>query len=198
MKKNNDNIISLNEIFPKSFVNIISMSKEEIRNPAEILKINYSFGTTPFGKILIASTSKGVCSVTLAIDEQTTMESLARMFPKACLSEKVEPSHQDILAAFEKGLKPSEPIKLHLKGTDFQIKVWTSLLEIPFGKTTSYGKIAAIIGKPKACRAVGTAVGDNPIFYIIPCHRVIQSSGSMGQYYWGTDIKSTILEWEKS
>ena len=198
MKKNTDFHVSNNEILPQSFVHITSMTKEETRNHAEILKISYSFGTTPFGKILIASTEKGICSIALALDGQNAMKNLVRMFPKARFSEKVETSHQNIMVVFEKDLKPTEHIKLHLKGTDFQIKVWNSLLGIPFGETVSYGKIAAAISNPKACRAVGSAIGDNPVFYIIPCHRVIQSSGSIGQYYWGTYIKTTILEWEKS
>jgi AraC family transcriptional regulator of adaptative response/methylated-DNA-[protein]-cysteine methyltransferase len=89
-----------------------------------------------------------------------------------------------------------DKIKLHLKGTPFQIKVWNALLQIPVGSLKSYLEIANEIGDPKASRAVGTAIGNNPIAYIIPCHRVITSSGNLGGYHWGIDRKSAIIGWE--
>ncbi|HLW30052.1 MAG TPA: methylated-DNA--[protein]-cysteine S-methyltransferase, partial [Brumimicrobium sp.] len=87
-------------------------------------------------------------------------------------------------------------IKLHIKGTDFQLKVWKTLLEIPLGKLSTYGEIAQHIQKPKAARAVGTAIGSNPIAFLIPCHRVVQSSGGIGGYMWGADRKVKIINWE--
>lgn len=183
-------------IFSKSLANISAMSSEELINGSKNLYINYSFGMCPFGKLLIASTKKGICSVYLANDLQNAIESLNKKFPKAIIAEKQEPTHLNLLSVIDKKPITSDPIQLHLKGTDFQIKVWNSLLEIPFGETSTYGKISKAIGKQKACRAVGSAIGDNPIFYLIPCHRVILSTGTIGQYYWGTDVKKSILQWE--
>ena len=92
--------------------------------------------------------------------------------------------------------KKPEEIKLHLKGTDFQLKVWETLLKIPFGNLSTYGTIAKQIEKPSASRAVGTAIGDNPVAFLIPCHRVIQSTGTLGGYMWGIDRKQAIIGWE--
>ena len=92
----------------------------------------------------------------------------------------------------------SDKIKLHLKGTDFQLKVWEALLKIPTGNVTTYGNISKSIQKPKASRAVGTAIGNNPIAFLIPCHRVIQSTGVFGGYMWGTTRKTAIIGWEAS
>lgn len=180
----------------KPLANILAISNEELNNGSEILNINYSFGISPFGKLLIASTKKGICSVYMANDIQKSIDSLLKKFPNAIITEKQEAIHFNLLSVFDKNSKTSYPINLHLKGTEFQINVWKALLEIPFGETSTYGKISKAIGKPKACRAVGSAVGDNPIFYLIPCHRVILSTGTIGQYYWGTDVKKSILKWE--
>jgi len=199
MKKATDKVISEKVILPESFFDIQAMTKEETGNHGENLKINYCFAKSPFGKIIIASTEKGICSVSLALEEETAaIKSLTRMFPKAQMKYEKELSHSSILTFFDSKEKLSKPILLHLKGTVFQLKVWKALLGIPFGGTTSYSEIATKIGHPNAGRAVGSAIGHNPIFYLIPCHRVIQSSGSIGQYYWGTAIKTSILEWEKT
>lgn len=182
----------------KSLANISAMSSEELINGSKNICINYSFGMSPFGKLLIASTIKGICSVYMANDKQKAIESLIKKFPKAIIAKKQESTHLNILSVFDRKLKTTEPIELHLKGTEFQIKVWKALLEIPIGETSTYGKISKAIGKPKACRAVGSAVGDNPIFFLIPCHRVVLSTGAIGQYYWGTEVKRSILQWENS
>ena len=92
----------------------------------------------------------------------------------------------------------SDEIVLHLHGTDFQIQVWKALLEIPFGKTSTYSDIAIAIKNPQALRAVGTAIGRNPVAVIIPCHRVLRSDGGIGGYYWGIEKKKMLLEWEQS
>ena len=91
-----------------------------------------------------------------------------------------------------------DQIKLHLKGTEFQLKVWEMLLTIPMGELTSYGRVAQKIDKPKASRAVGAAIGSNPVAFLIPCHRVIQTSGNLGGYMWGNTRKSAIIGWEAS
>jgi len=103
---------------------------------------------------------------------------------------------QNALYIFTHDWSKLHQIKLHLKGTDFQVKVWEALLKIPMGKLSTYGSIAAVIDKPKASRAVGTAIGDNPVAFLIPCHRVIQSTGGFGQYHWGRVRKTTMIGWE--
>jgi AraC family transcriptional regulator of adaptative response/methylated-DNA-[protein]-cysteine methyltransferase len=108
----------------------------------------------------------------------------------------VDRPQQNALFIFTKDWEKLNQIKLHLKGTDFQLKVWETLLKIPKGGLTTYGTIANHIHKPKASRAVGTAIGSNPVAFLIPCHRVIQSTGDLGQYHWGSTRKTAIIGWE--
>jgi AraC family transcriptional regulator of adaptative response/methylated-DNA-[protein]-cysteine methyltransferase len=103
---------------------------------------------------------------------------------------------QNALYIFTHDWSKLNQIKLHLKGTDFQLKVWEALLKIPAGQLSTYGNVAAIIDKPNASRAVGTAIGSNPVAFLIPCHRVIQSTGLTGGYMWGSTRKSAIIGWE--
>ena len=103
---------------------------------------------------------------------------------------------QNALFIFSHDWTKLNEIKLHLKGTDFQLKVWETLLKIPLGKLVTYGSIAKEIKSPKASRAVGSAIGDNPVAFLIPCHRVIQSTGAFGQYHWGSARKTAMIGWE--
>ena len=103
---------------------------------------------------------------------------------------------QNALYLFTHDWKKLDKIKLHLKGTSFQIKVWETLLKIPVGSLSTYGNIAKQIQNPKAARAVGSAIGDNPVAFLIPCHRVIQSTGNFGQYHWGSNRKTAMIGWE--
>jgi AraC family transcriptional regulator of adaptative response/methylated-DNA-[protein]-cysteine methyltransferase len=161
-----------------------------------LLHIFYSFADSPFARIVLASTEKGLCSVSLVMgtDEQA-FESLQKKFAGATFEASSKSEHVDFLNVLEK--KPAS-LHYHLMGTPFQLAVWNALLNIPFGGTTTYGALAAEIGRPKAFRAVGSAVGDNPIFYAIPCHRVLPASGGIGNYYWGPEIKKALLDWEKA
>ncbi|QCX52543.1 methylated-DNA--[protein]-cysteine S-methyltransferase [Elizabethkingia sp. JS20170427COW] len=170
------------------------ISPEEYRN----LHIEYSFNESPFGKVIIASTEKGICYLAFEEQECAAFANLKARFPQARFSENEESFHQQALTFFNKNYIHKEPIHLHLKGTDFQIQVWEQLLKIPMGKLSTYGTLAQQIGKPKASRAVGTAIGNNPIAFIIPCHRVIQSSGKIGGYKWGDIRKNAIINWENS
>jgi len=166
--------------------------KEELKD----LTIYFSFAESPFARLCMASTSEGLCSVSLVMgSEGQAVETLKKSFPGAKLVASIRPDHTDFLKLFKK-----EPVSLcfHLLGTPFQLDVWSALLNIPFGGTTTYGTLAAEIGRPKAYRAVGSAVGDNPIFWAIPCHRVLPASGGIGNYFWGPAIKKSILDWEKS
>jgi AraC family transcriptional regulator of adaptative response/methylated-DNA-[protein]-cysteine methyltransferase len=180
------------------YIRIVRMFPEEYRENGKYLEIHYSFAEGPFGRMLIASTPKGICSVTLAKDEKSAVESLKQMFPNAYFLALQEASHKKVLSYLTPDSCQPENVILHLKGTEFQLKVWKALLDIPMGELSSYGKIAKQISNPKACRAVGNAVGDNPVFFLIPCHRVIQSSGAIGKYYWGTTLKTVIIKWEAS
>lgn len=160
------------------------------------LTIFYSFADSPFARIVLASTEKGLCSVSLVLGtDLQAFEALQKKFMGASFEASSKPEHVAFLHLLEK--KPAS-LNFHLLGTPFQLDVWNALLRIPFGGTSTYGALAAEIGRPKAFRAVGSAVGDNPIFYAIPCHRVLPASGGIGNYYWGPEIKKALLDWEKA
>lgn len=178
------------------FVNIEGMTPGEFKNGGENLEINYCFAESPFGKLIVASTAKGVCHIAFEEDEAGAILTLKHRFPNAMYHQMVDKFQQDALFIFQKDWSQLDKIKLHLSGTPFQLKVWESLLKIPMGALTTYGDIAKKIGKPKASRAVGTAIGKNPIAFLIPCHRVIQGSGNIGGYMWGPTRKSAIIGWE--
>ncbi|MFN8349659.1 MAG: methylated-DNA--[protein]-cysteine S-methyltransferase [Spirosomataceae bacterium] len=178
------------------FVKIEGMTPGEYKNGGENLVINYSYAQTPFGNILVASTPKGICHIAFADDEQTAFEVLQKSFPNARFQHILDLNQQNALLIFTHDWQKLHQIKLHLKGTDFQLKVWESLLKIPMGKLATYGQIAHQIQKPTASRAVGTAIGDNPVAFLIPCHRVIQATGVFGQYHWGSNRKTAIIGWE--
>lgn len=178
------------------FINIEGMSPAEYKNGGKNLSIHYSIAESPFGKILVASTPKGICSMTFMEDEATALNTLIQKFPNATLNRKEDMFQQNALLIFKDDWSKLPHIKLHLKGSDFQIKVWEALLKIPMGKLATYGKIAKQIGHPNASRAVGTSIGSNPVAFIIPCHRVIQSTGNFGGYMWGNTRKTVMIGWE--
>ncbi len=178
------------------FVNIEGMTPAEYKNGEKNLAINYSFAESPFGSLIVASTPKGVCYMAFHEDELLAMDDLIQRFPNADFQRKLDLLQQNALFIFQNDWSKLSEIKLHLKGSDFQLKVWESLLKIPMGKLQTYGHIAEKIGNPKASRAVGTAIGSNPVAFLIPCHRVIQSSGTFGGYMWGATRKTAIIGWE--
>jgi AraC family transcriptional regulator, regulatory protein of adaptative response / methylated-DNA-[protein]-cysteine methyltransferase len=178
------------------FINIEGMTPAEYKNGGRNLDINYSFAESPFGNILVASTEKGICYMAFADNEQTAFETLQNHFPNARFRQMVDFIQQNALHIFSQDWTELKQIKLHLKGTDFQLKVWQTLLKVPMGQLTTYGAIAGKIENPKASRAVGTAIGSNPVAFLIPCHRIIQPSGVTGGYMWGTTRKTAIIGWE--
>lgn len=180
------------------FVNIEGMSPAEYKNGGKNLSINYSLAETPFGNIIVASTAKGVCYMAFEEDEVTAIINLKLKFPNATYMQKLDLIQQDALFIFQHDWRKLSEIKLHLKGTDFQLKVWETLLKIPMGKLSTYGNVAHLIGNANASRAVGTAIGSNPVAFLIPCHRVIQSSGNIGGYMWGSTRKTAIIGWESA
>lgn len=178
------------------FIKIEGMTPAEYKNGGRCLCIKFDFLTSRFGKLLIASTEKGLCHLAFAEDESFAVEVLKRQFPEAAFQHAPDPLHERAMLAFNRERNELSEIKLHLKGTPFQLKVWEALLRIPMGRLSTYGKIAAQIGQDHASRAVGTAIGSNPIAYLIPCHRVIQSTGAIGGYMWGNIRKMAMIGWE--
>lgn len=178
------------------FIKIEGMTPGEYKNGGENLHINYSFAESPFGNLLVASTSKGICHMAFADDETSALREFQRNFPNAHYRQMVDLIQQNALHIFTHDMSQLTEMKLHLKGTQFQLKVWNTLLKIPLGQLTTYGSIAQSINTPNASRAVGSAVGDSPVAFLIPCHRVIRSAGTLGQYHWGSTRKSAIIGWE--
>jgi AraC family transcriptional regulator of adaptative response/methylated-DNA-[protein]-cysteine methyltransferase len=178
------------------FINIEGMTPAEYKNGGKNLSINYSFAESPFGNLIVASTPKGLCYMAFEDDEEKALNNLTEKFPNATFQRKLDLMQQNALFIFQNDWSKLSEIKLHLKGTDFQLKVWETLLKIPMGQLSTYGNIAEKIGNPNASRAVGTAIGSNPVAFLIPCHRVIQSTGNLGGYMWGETRKTAIIGWE--
>jgi len=202
MKKSNvsdktfDDRFSETKNSPDSFIKLERMTTEEYKNGGQNLSINYSFSESPFGQIIIATTPKGICYLAFAENETEALCSLKHKFPNARYSQIMDSLQKKAITIFNQGQNNIYEVKLHIKGTDFQMKVWNALLEIPMGRLCTYGEIASKVNNPKASRAVGTAVGNNPVSLLIPCHRVIRSSGELGEYHWGANRKEAILDWE--
>ena len=160
--------------------------------------IAYSFFSSPFGKIIVASMPEGVCYTGYAISPQSALQELQKRFPNAIFRRHKNKQHEHVKKLFAGNWEKEEKLLLNVKGTEFQLKVWKALLQIPAGALSTYSKIADAIGYPKAQRAVGTAIGKNPILYIIPCHRVIAQNGKMGGFYWGIEKKVELLNAENA
>ncbi|MCM0220208.1 MULTISPECIES: methylated-DNA--[protein]-cysteine S-methyltransferase [Bacteroides] len=179
------------------FINIEGMTPGEYKNGGLALNINYSFADTPFGKIIAASTDKGVCHMAFVDEgERRAFDHLRSIFPNAKYVLSPDTKQQHALSVFDRDWNRLEEIKLHLKGTEFQLKVWETLLKIPAGGLATYADLATKSGYNGACRAVGTAVGKNPVAFLIPCHRVIKATGEPGNYHWGEMRKNAIIGWE--
>lgn len=174
------------------------MTPNEYKNGGGNFLISYSFTEIPFSQIIIASTSKGICYLAFADDKDQALLTLQKTFSGAYYEMSNKLLHQNATLILKKTSGYFSRLNLHVKGTPFQLKVWNALLGIPFGQLTNYRSIAGQIKQPKACRAVGSAVGDNPVAILIPCHRVILSTGSLGEYHWGGARKAALIEWEKN
>lgn len=178
------------------FIKIEGMTPGEYKNGGAQLQINYSFAESPFGSLIVAATPKGICYMAFADDPDLAFQELQQLFPNAKYRQVLDMMQQNALYIFGKDWSRLQELKLHLKGTDFQIKVWETLLKVPVGELSTYSAIASAIDNPKASRAVGSAVGDNPVAFLIPCHRVIKSTGELGQYHWGSPRKTAMIGWE--
>ncbi|NOT04809.1 MAG: methylated-DNA--[protein]-cysteine S-methyltransferase [Anaerolineales bacterium] len=187
------------------FVNTEAVTPGEYKTQGAGLTIRYGLHPTPFGKCLIATTERGICNLSfVGKSEGQAIDHLVANWTQAKMTEDYKSTAPLIARIFrdrEAGLafdQVDQRLKLHLRGTNFQIKVWEALLNIPIGAVTTYEHIAAQIGKPQALRAVGTAVGHNPIAVLIPCHRVIRKSGEFGNYLYGSARKKALLAREYS
>ena len=179
------------------FIKVEGMTPGEYKNGGASLHINYTFADTPFGMVIVASTPKGICHMAFAYEgEEKALGQLKAIFPNARYDQIVDIVQQNALFVFTQDWSKLDEIKLHLKGTDFQIKVWETLLEVPAGALVSYSDLAKRSGHEGAPRAVGTAIGKNPVAFLIPCHRVIRATGEIGQYHWGATRKNAIIGWE--
>jgi AraC family transcriptional regulator of adaptative response/methylated-DNA-[protein]-cysteine methyltransferase len=181
------------------FVKVEGMTPGEYKNGGALLEINYSFAESPFGQIIVASTRKGICHMAFADDgQEAAFAQLVSLFPHASYTQVVDSIQQNALFIFGQDWSKLSTIKLHLKGTPFQIKIWETLLQVPVGGLTTYARLAEQSGHKGAFRAAGTAVGNNPVALLIPCHRVIKSTGEIGEYHWGSIRKHAIIGWEAS
>lgn len=175
-----------------------AMSPGEFARKGAGLSIYWGWFDSPFGAALVMGTDKGICGIGFAAEEgeKATMADMLARWPRAEFIENAERLRPWALNAFR--AEHNEATPLFLIGAPFQIKVWEALLAIPSGHVTTYSQIAGAIGHPKAVRAVGTAVGRNPISLLIPCHRALRKSGGLGGYHWGLPVKRGILAWESA
>jgi AraC family transcriptional regulator of adaptative response/methylated-DNA-[protein]-cysteine methyltransferase len=179
------------------FVTLEGMSPGEYRAGGAGLAIRYGVHESPFGPALVAVTARGICGLHFVDDNGDGSGKLRRVWPEAELRQDAAGTAPVADRIFRPlSSNAGRPLALLVKGSNFQLQVWRALLELPLGSITSYGLIAARIGAPGSARAVGGAVGANPIAWLIPCHRVIRESGALGGYRWGTDRKAAMLGWE--
>ncbi|MEM8718713.1 MAG: methylated-DNA--[protein]-cysteine S-methyltransferase [Cyanobacteria bacterium P01_G01_bin.39] len=183
------------------FVNLEAMSPGEYQQGGRGMIIHYGVHNTPFGKSLVATTARGICNLHfLDMDNEETAEQIIRNSWSNAQIIHDQQATKDLFHTifYSANFDQQQSLTLLVKGTNFQIQVWRALLRIPSGGLVTYQTIAEAIARPTASRAVGNAVGKNPIGYLIPCHRVIKASGEVGNYRWGRTRKNAILGWEAS
>lgn len=182
------------------FVHLEAVTPGEYKTGGMGLTIEYAVHDSPFGKAFIATTPRGICNFafldSMEIDGHLT--ALHQAWPHAMVRENHQRTLSVIRTMFDGERKFDRPVSLHVSGTNFQISVWKALLQIPSATVTSYSQVATTIGHPGSARAVGQAVGANPVAFLIPCHRVIQQSGKLGGYHWGETRKQAIHAWESA
>ena len=177
------------------FVRLEAMTPGEYRHGGAALVIHYNGGDSPFGRYFVAATPKGICKLIFVEEEAAALAELRQEWPNATLVAAPTTAHTQVAQFFGRHFTPTNRLHLHLKGTAFQIKIWESLLRIPEGGLRTYSQVARA-AESAAVRAVGTAIGANPVGYLIPCHRVIRQTGELGQYRWGAPRKAALLGWE--
>lgn len=179
------------------FVTHEAVTPGEYKTRGAGLTIRYGFQATPFGEALLAETERGICGLSFITGNgrAAAYADLAHAWPQATLVEDEAGMATAVNQIFSPADRPA-PLPVYLKGTNFQIQVWMALLRVPPGALVTYSTLARATGQEKAAWAVGTAVGHNPIAYLIPCHRVIQKSGNLGGYHWGLTRKKALIGWE--
>lgn len=197
------------------FVSVEAVTPGEYRNGGEGLEIRWGIHPSPFGRAFFAATERGLTSLSFIGDESAdpALASMREAWPKAWFThapDVTRPFAERVFRRHEEGRRlgsapagapsigGSTPVRLHVRGTNLQLQVWNALLRIPEGTAVTYGDVARAIGRPGAARAVGQAVGANPIAMIIPCHRVLRSGGEFGHYRWGDERKMAMLGWESA
>ncbi|MCW7463969.1 bifunctional helix-turn-helix domain-containing protein/methylated-DNA--[protein]-cysteine S-methyltransferase [Leptospira limi] len=183
------------------FIKLEGMTPGEFKSFGEGVHLYYEFFPTILGEMVVVSSEKSIQSLQFlqrGMDKEESLSAIKVSFPNAIWKGETRELHNPVKEFLQTFTVPKSPIHLSVLGTPFQIKVWQSLLSIPSGDTSTYGEIAESIGQKNAHRAVGTAIGKNPIAVLIPCHRVIQSSGLFGGYRWDPKRKQTLLMWEKA
>jgi len=181
------------------FVTHEAMSPGEWKSGGEGLTLHYGFHSSPFGAALVMATRRGLAGVAFADagEERSAFADMQRRWPKASYVEDAAGTALLARRIFDPKLWRSEvPLQLVLIGTDFEVRVWEALLKVPMGRLTTYSDLAAKVCSAKAARAVGAAVGKNPIAFVVPCHRVVGRSGSLTGYHWGLTRKRAMLGWE--
>lgn len=182
------------------FVAYEAMSPGEYKTGGAGLVLDYGFHASPFGEALIMVTERGLAGLAFADgpkERQTALDDMTRRWPRAAYRENAPHTRDYAARIFDPARWSAErPLRLVLIGSAFEVSVWETLLRIPLGRAATYGDIAARLGKPKAARAVGSAVGRNPLSFVVPCHRVLGKTGSLCGYHWGLTRKQAIIGWE--
>ena len=185
------------------FVQLEAVTPGEFKRQGEGVEIGYGVHPTPFGEILVAITPRGICRMAFvaSTSQEALLAELVKQWPRSTLCHRPDATRYAVEALFTTSAETTTKatpatLSLHVSGTNFQIAVWRALLTIPEGQLASYSQIAQALGMPKSSRAVGNAVGANPIALLIPCHRVIQQSGALGGYRWGIETKQQVQAWE--
>ncbi|MEM6615357.1 MAG: bifunctional helix-turn-helix domain-containing protein/methylated-DNA--[protein]-cysteine S-methyltransferase [Pseudomonadota bacterium] len=181
------------------FVTHEAMSPGEWKQRGAGVTIRYGFHPSPFGNALVMITERGLCGLAFAEDGEETaaFEDMTRRWPNADYMRDDAATASTAARIFDPSAwDPERPLRVVFIGSEFDVKVWETLLRIPMGRATTYSTIADHIGKPKAARAVGASVGKNPISFVVPCHRVLGKSGALTGYHWGLTRKRAILGWE--
>ncbi len=182
------------------FVSMEAMSPGEFKQAAAGADIRYGFGDSPFGRSLVAFTGRGICHLSFVAggDEPAALQALMSTWPQANWILDSPASAQLLNRIFTTGQPPDGNLSLWVSGTNFQIQVWRAMLQIPSAGLLSYRQLADLLGRPKAARAVGSAVARNPVAFLIPCHRVLRENGEFGIYHWGTERKMAMCGWESA
>lgn len=181
------------------FVTHEAMSPGDFKTRGGGLTIRYGFHPSPFGLALVMTTERGICGLAFADEEgdDAALADMTRRWPDAVYVRDDAAVSGEAARVFDPSRWSVErPLRIVLIGTDFQVRVWQSLLDVPIGKATTYGTIAKKIGSPRASRAVGAAVGANPISFVVPCHRAVGATGALTGYHWGLTRKRAMLGWE--